>query len=115
MIKARVRNKYGARKVTVDGIRFDSMREARLYQELKLLEKAGVIKNLALQVPFEVIPAQKDGNGKTLERKVIYKADFTYWEDHNFVVVDAKGVRTKEYIIKRKLMLQRYGIRVREV
>ena len=110
-----MRNKYGARKVTVDGIRFDSLKEARLYRDLKLMERAGEICDLQLQVPFELIPTQKDEKGKVIERKVVYKADFTYWQGGRFVVVDAKGVRTKEYIIKRKLMLQKYNIRVQEV
>ena len=110
-----MRNKYGARKVTVDGIRFDSLKEARLYRDLKVLEKTGVIRDLQLQVPFELIPTQKDEKGKVIERKVVYKADFTYFAGDTFVVVDAKGVRTKEYILKRKMMLQKYNIRVQEV
>jgi hypothetical protein len=108
-------NKYGAKKVVLDGIRFDSKKEAGMYQKLKLLEMAGAISDLKLQVPFELIPVQKDRQGKVIERKVTYKADFTYWEDGQYVVVDAKGVRTKEYILKRKLLLFRYGIRIREV
>ena len=110
-----MRNKYGARKVTVDGIRFDSLKEARVYRDLKLLERAGEICDLQLQVPFELIPTQKDEKGKVIERKVVYKADFTYRACGDLVVMDAKGVRTKEYIIKRKLMLQKYNIRVQEV
>lgn len=130
-----IRTKYRAKKTEVDGITFDSMKEAKRYQELKILEAAGQIKDLRLQVPYELIPAMREPDtigkrggkikGKLIERAVIYKADFVYlekldipfsdqekWEE---VVEDVKGMRTKEYILKRKLMLYRYGIRIREV
>ena len=74
----------------------------------------GVISDLKMQVPFELIPSQKR-DGKTVERPVKYIADFVYTQDGETVVEDAKGMRTKEYVIKRKLMLMRYGIRIREV
>lgn len=80
-----------------------------------LLEKAGVIKNLSRQVKFVLIPSQRDENGKVIERECSYKADFKYEEDGKTVVEDVKGFRTKEYVIKRKLMLYQYGIRIREV
>ena len=79
-----------------------------------MLERAGEISSLECQVPFELIPTQKLSTGKT-ERAVNYIADFTYWQDGHFVVEDAKGVRTKEYVIKRKLMLERHDIEIREV
>ena len=122
--------KYGNKKYPVDGIVFDSMREAHRYQELKALQKAGIIQELQLQVKFVLIPAQYEegtgvyrkgknkGNpkaGKLLERECSYIADFTYLENGILVVEDAKGVRTPEYIIKRKLMLFLHGIKVREV
>lgn len=107
-------NKYRNRKVTIDGETFDSKREAQRYQELRLLMRAGEIADLQRQVVFELIPAQKIC-GKVLERSVKYIADFVYMQDGNRVVEDTKGVRTKEYIIKRKLMLWRHGIRVKEV
>lgn len=96
--------KYKNRKTLLDGILFDSAREAKRYSELKLLEKAKVIRDLKLQVPFELIPAQSGGLRKELPTK--YFADFQYFDNENKKVVteDAKGVRTKEYIIKRKLM-----------
>lgn len=108
-------SKYHSRKTVVDGQKFDSKKEARRYQELLLLEKAGVIKNLSRQVKFVLIPSQRDENGKVVERECSYKADFTYEEGIKTVVEDVKGYRTKEYIIKRKLMLYQYGIRIREV
>lgn len=108
-------SKYNSKKTIVDGQKFDSKKEANRYQELLLLEKAGVIKNLSRQVKFLLIPSQRDENGKVIERECSYKADFTYEEGIKTVVEDVKGYRTKEYIIKRKLMLYQYGIRIREV
>lgn len=108
-------SKYNSKKTVVDGQQFDSKKEARRYQELLLLEKAGEIKNLSRQVKFVLIPSQRDENGKVVERECSYKADFTYEEGIKTVAEDVKGYRTKEYIIKRKLMLYQYGIRIREV
>lgn len=106
--------KYGNRKVTRDGITFDSIRECQRYFELKLMQRAGVISDLRLQVPYELIPAQRI-DGKVVERAVNYIADFVYTENGETIVEDAKGCRTKEYILKRKLMLWRHGIQIREV
>lgn len=108
-------SKYNSKKTVLDGQVFDSKKEANRYQELLLLEKAGVIKNLSRQVKFVLIPSQRDESGKVIERECSYKADFVYSEGEKTVVEDVKGFRTKEYIIKRKLMLWRYGIRIREV
>ena len=121
------RNKYRNEKVTVDGVVFDSKKEARRFQELRLLEMAGKITDLQRQVKFVLIPAQREPDiigprgavkqGKIIEREVYYLADFVYIDKKTGekVVEDAKGMRTKEYIIKRKLLLWRYGIRIREV
>ena len=109
-------SKYNAQKTTVDGITYDSRKEAQRAQELRLMLRAGVISNLREQVPYELIPAQKNEYGKVIERAVVYKADFVYDDEKGKTVVeDVKGVRTKEFIIKRKLMLYEYGIRIREV
>lgn len=109
-------SKYGNRKITTpDGLTFDSAREYRRWQELKLLERAGQIQNLQRQVAYTLIPKQTDADGKTIERPCVYKADFVYTENGQEVVEDAKGARTKEYIIKRKLMLWQHGIVIREV
>jgi len=109
-------NKYRNRKVNVDGIWFDSMREARRYGELKLLQKGGYISDLQLQVPYELIPNQKDINGKVIEHRVRYIADFVYRDkDGQEVVEDAKGVKTDVYRLKKKMMLDKYGIRIKEV
>lgn len=109
--------KYGNRKTELDGIVFDSRREANRWAELKLMEKAGEICDLQRQVPFLLIPAQRDANGRVIEREVKYVADFCYVDMRALekVVEDTKGVRTKEYVIKRKLLLYRHGIRIKEV
>lgn len=106
--------KYHAKKTELDGITFDSRKEADRYAELKLLERSGAIHNLRRQVRYELIPAQKK-DGKTIERACHYIADFVYEENGKTVVEDVKGYRTKEYVLKRKLMLQVHGIEVREV
>lgn len=93
---------------------FDSKKEAGRYYELSMLLRAGVISNLRLQVPFELIPAQRI-NGKVVERACKYIADFVYMENGKMVVEDAKGMRTDVYKIKRKLMLKEYGIKIKEV
>lgn len=108
--------KYNNQKITVNGQVFDSKKEANRYKELRLLEKAGEIYDLRRQVKFKLIPTQRDeATGKVIERECSYRADFVYEEDGKTVVEDVKGFRTKEYIIKRKLMLWRYGIRIMEV
>ena len=120
-------NKYGANKVSVNGIQFDSKKEAKRYQELLLLIKSGYIKDLRLQEKFVLIPAQREPDtvgkrggvtkGKIIERECSYIADFVYTDNctGEQVVEDTKGMRTKDYIIKRKLMLYVYGIRIKEV
>lgn len=108
-------SKYRAKKTEIDGIRFDSQKEAFRYHELKLLEKAGEISDLQLQKEFVLIPQQKI-DGKVAERKCSYFADFVYKDkEGKMVVEDTKGVRTPDYIIKRKLMLFKYKIKVVEV
>lgn len=98
-----MKSKYSARKTVVDGINFDSAKEARRYSELRLLERAGEIFELQMQVKFTLIPKQEG------ERPVFYIADFVYTEkDGTRIVEDVKGFRTKEYIIKRKLFKLNY-------
>lgn len=109
-----MRNKYHAKKTSFRGETFDSKREAERYAQLLLLQRAGKITKLTRQEPFVLIPSQYIG-GRCVERPCIYKADFMYQQDGELVVEDVKGVRTPEYIIKRKLMLHVYGIRVKEV
>lgn len=106
--------KYGNRKITRDGITFDSVKEYKRFCELTLLERAGEITDLQRQVKFMLIPSQKI-DGKVVERPVHYIADFVYQEDGQTVVEDTKGFKTKDYILKRKMMLHTHGIRIREV
>lgn len=118
-------SKYNNRKVRRDGLTFDSKKEHKRYNELLLLEQAGEIRNLRRQVKFVLIPTQREPSqigsrggvkkGKLLERECSYIADFVYSQNGKMVVEDTKGIRTKDYIIKRKLMLRVYGIRIREV
>ena len=107
-------SKYGNRKTERNGVKFDSRKEARRWSELLILEQAGAIQNLQRQVKYELLPAQRIG-GKVAERAVHYVADFVYEQDGAVVVEDTKGFRTADYIIKRKLMLWRHGIKIREV
>ena len=100
--------KYNAKKTVLDGITFDSKKEAARFQELRLLERAGEIQDLYCQVEYELIPKQKG------ERACHYVADFVYTENGKKIVEDVKGKRTREYIIKRKLMLERHGVKIRE-
>jgi hypothetical protein len=102
-------SKYGNRKIEIDGVMFDSIKEGRRYQELKLLQNAGLIFNLELQPFFELQPAFCTSDGKK-ERAITYKADFMYWdvEQRRYIVEDVKGVRTEVYKIKRKMMLHKY-------
>lgn len=121
------RNKYGARKVTKNGLIYDSKKEARRAGILETLEKAGAITDLRRQVKYVLIPTQREPDtigpkggrkpGKVIERECYYLADFVYTitATGETVIEDTKGVRTKEYIIKRKLMLERYGIRIKEL
>lgn len=122
-----MRNKYHSKKVEVNGIAFASKREAKRYSELSLLEKAGAIIGLQRQVEFVLIPTQREPDtigkrggiikGKTIELKCSYKADFVYRDAKTgeLIVEDTKGFKTKDYIIKRKLMLYIHGIRIQEI
>lgn len=101
------RSKYGAQKVTFDGIEFDSIKEGNRYLHLRMLRNAGYIRTLSLQVPFEL----NDGGTHSLK----YIADFLYFRNGVLVVEDAKGFRTKEYKKKRKLMKEVYNIEIKEV
>lgn len=96
-------SKYRSKKIVIDGISFDSKREGNRYCELKLLEKAGKIKDLELQHQFELQPSFKK-NGKTI-RAITYVADFTYFdlEKNKNIVEDVKGFKTDVYMLKRKL------------
>lgn len=131
-------NKLHAEKAVVDNIIFDSKREAKRYCELKLLLKAGEISHLELQKEFILLPPQYDKptgfyqkgekkgqpkQGKLLERGVSYFADFCYIDTktNDYIVEDTKGYRdpsSSEYakfVLKRKMLLYFYGIKIREI
>jgi hypothetical protein len=118
-------NKYHARKCAVGDEVFDSRKEMRRWNELIILEKAGKISALKRQVKYILVPAQREvvikkgvpKQGKVIEREISYTADFVYYDNQTkeVVVEDSKGYRTKDYIIKRKLMLYIHGIRIKEV
>ena len=96
-------NKYGNEKRTYNGIKFDSVAEMKRYIVLSDMEKHGEISNLRMQVPFELLPGFTINGHK--QRAIKYVADFVYTDpDGKEHIEDVKGVETKEYCIKRKLM-----------
>ncbi len=107
------RSKYGARPTMIDGIRFASEREAKRYCELRLLEKAGEIRNLQLQPRFYLWAPGGDIDNAIGE----YRGDFSYTENqrHTVIVEDAKGFKTPLYRWKKKHVEKQYGIRIVEV
>jgi hypothetical protein len=120
-----MKSKYHAKKVTINGITYDSKKEARRHAQLLDMERKGEIQDLQRQVKFVLIPAQREPDtigprggvkvGKLIERECAYVADFVYEANDERIVEDTKGVRTKDYIIKRKLLLWVHGIRIKEV
>lgn len=122
--KANKPGKYHSRKCTVTlpesgrQIAFDSEREARRFGELRMLLHCGQIQDLRLQVNFTLQEGYTTAYGERV-RPILYRADFTYRERTGDgwcpVVEDVKGVRTKEYNMKRKMMLEKFGVKIREV
>lgn len=121
------RSKYRNNKITLGGETYDSMKEYYRYLDLVLMQQAGEIKELRRQVKYILIPAQREPDtigsrggrkkGKLLEREVAYIADFVYIDVNSgeTVVEDTKGMRTTDYIIKRKMMLYFHHIKIKEV
>ena len=120
------RPKYGNKKIVADNMTFDSKKEYNRWCELKLLLAAGEIRNLQRQVKITLIPAQREPDtvgkrggikkGKLLEKEISYIADFCYQKkDGEWVVEDTKGFRTKEYVLKRKMLLFLWGIKITEL
>lgn len=123
-------SKYYSVKTIVNGIVFDSKKEAKRYRELLIMEKAGLISDLELQKKYVLIPTQREqcnevyskGSqkgekklGRVLEKECSYFADFVYKDENgNMIVEDCKGIRTEAYKIKKKLMLYIHGIRLKE-
>ena len=104
-----MRNKYNAKKCFIAGIRFDSKKEAVRYTQLLLLQKAGKISELRLQVPFILQDSFSHWQFKRKILQIKYIADFTYRVDGILHVEDTKGYKTEVYKIKRKMFLNRYG------
>ena len=103
--------KYHNKKTVADGIKFDSKLEAERYSQLKMMERAGVIRDLELQPEYELIPSFRK-NGKTW-RRTLYKADFRYIlaEDDSYIIEDVKGstsVITDVFRLKQKLFEYKY-------
>ena len=123
MHKQKKGNKLNAVKTTLDGIEFASKDEAKRYAELKMLQAAGEISDLQMQVKYVLIPSQKDDKGKVIEKECSYIADFVYFDNwqNKTIVEDVKGYTNPasatyaKFVIKRKLMLYIHGIRVVEV
>lgn len=137
--KRKNNTKLNNQAVVIDGIEFQSKKEGNRYCELKLLQRAGKISDLELQKRYELIPAQYEtvetgeyykvgpnkGQAKTkrvcIEQSIVYIADFVYKENGKTVVEDVKGFRDTasatyaKFVLKRKMMLWFYGIKIKEV
>lgn len=100
-------SKYHAQKTVVDGITFDSKKESKKWKELCTMEATGIISNLQRQVQFELQPAYVNNQGKKI-RAINYIADFVFEQDNKIYVMDSKGMRTKDYILKRKIFEYKY-------
>lgn len=123
----KMRSKYGNRKAKARGKVFDSTMERSRYYTLSMLEKAGEISDLRMQVPYELIPAIYETQEvqlktktkqvqKLVQRATYYVADFVYKDaEGNEVVEDVKGFRTAEYLLKKKMMRALLGIQIKEV
>ena len=122
-----MKRKYHNKKVTFDGFEFDSKKEMYRYIRLKSMQEEGLISELRMQVPYEIIPAVYEEETvqmktkvktvtKCVQRAVHYLADFVYKDkDGNEVVEDAKGMRTEKYLLKKKMMRAFLGISIKEV
>lgn len=122
-----MKSKYHNKKVSYDGIVFDSKKEMYRYIRLKSMQEEGLISELRLQVPYEIIPAIYEDEivnlktkakvvKKCVQKAVKYVADFVYKDRYGYEIVeDSKGLRTKEYILKKKMMRAFLGITIKEV
>lgn len=118
-ISGEPKNKFNAVKVVIDGIKFASTTEGNRYRELKLLVRAGKIKDLEVQPVYTLVKSVKYKNAKRAKKAMIYTADFRYWdiEKDELVVEDVKSKATAketDYIMRRHMMLAFHGIEVLE-
>lgn len=109
------KSKYKAIKCEYDGVKFDSKREMNRYIDLKLLEQAGRIENLQLQVIYELQPAFEFLGNKI--RAINYVADFVYFDKriNETVVEDVKGMKTPVYKLKKKMFEYKYKMEIKEI
>jgi hypothetical protein len=124
--KPKGRTKYGAKKVKIGGQKFDSQKEADRWQDLKWMERAGLIRDLKRQVHFQLTPTVREPDtfgprgGRKLGKVILpsseYVADFTYIETstEKFIVEDVKGYKTPEYMLKKKFLYHLRGILIYE-
>jgi hypothetical protein len=110
-------NKYFNKKVIIDGIKFDSRKEAKRYTELKLLKRSGHLKELELQKVFELQHKYTNNKGEHI-RAITYKCDFFYYDNkkEQYIVEDVKGSKkiiTEAFKIKKKLFEYKYGIEIK--
>lgn len=129
MTKGSRKNKYKAKKTLINGVVFDSEKEAQRWLDLREQEKQGLISDLRRQVKFVVIPEHREAptigkrggvkKGKIIERECAYIADFVYIKDGQKIVEDVKGYRGggayAVFKIKKKLMLHVWGIQIKEI
>lgn len=113
----RMTHKYRAVKTVVDGIEFPSKREANRYRELMLLKRAGIVKEIELQPAYELMPGFTHPATGQRVRPIKYKADFLVtYEDGRQEIEDTKGMRTPEYLLKKKLFMHKYpSLQIKEV
>lgn len=104
------KNKYGSRKILIDGILYDSKLEADRHQQLKILERAGIIKDLKYHVSLPIIEKSEFGG------QICYEADFVYIKDGKKVIEDVKSepTKTRLYRLKKRLIAEKYGIVITE-
>lgn len=104
------KNKYRNKIIYYNNFKFHSIKEYNRYKELYILQSRKIIKDLKLQVKYDLIPAYPK-----IQRAISYIADFTYKYNNELIVEDVKGIRTKDYIIKKKLMYHFYKIKIKEI
>lgn len=110
------RPKYGNKKTVVDGITFSSRKEAAYYHRLKFMQSQGLIFNLKLQVKFDFLVNSAPLRYVDSNRVIKYVADFEYTTPiGERVVVDVKGFKTRDYLIKKALMMACHSVRIEEV
>ena len=105
LVRAQNKNKYNARKTTVCGYTFDSKREAEVYLELLAQKQAGKIVRIGFQPSYTLLAGFKDNTGKN-QKPITYTADFfVAYADGRNEVIEVKGMRTRDYLLRKKMFL----------